>query len=336
MQRSHSLLVCILAASVPLLGCGPGSSLTEDDDRRDGGTSTYDTGTADTGAQPDDTGIVVTHPPDSDTGVMDTNITPTDTGEVADSGSDTGAEDSGTPEDSGVPTDTGLVDSGSTDTGTTDTGTTDTGTLPDTPAGCPADGLGESSLASPHVIAGNDAHYDANACSPDWFAIDMEADERLTVALNYGHVDETIDIDIKLFDAAGNQLAVSEETTGHEEFAYDTDIARRVFLKVFDYYGEGGDYAMTLNVRGGTPTGDMTATGRIAYEDRPVIPGSSGPGSPVVTDARAVVVEVVETSSGRTVGAGVTNASGSYSVPFDGANGNQYYVRVPARIDGAR
>ena len=107
------------------------------------------------------------------------------------------------------------------------------------------------------------------ATDKDFFALSLNAGETIAIAMTGP---SGVDWDLKLVNAAGTQLAISQGSTATENLSYTATTATTVYANVYAYSGTSATpYNLGLTYSGGTTGGDTTAPTASATES-----GTSG------------------------------------------------------------
>ena len=168
-------------------------------------------------------------------------------------------------------------------------------------------------LATANVVAKTFTAIQGNltvATDKDFFALSMNPGETLAIAMTGP---TGVDWDLKLVNAAGTQLAISQGSTATENITYTNSgtTATTVYANVYAYSGVSATpYNLALTYSGGTTGGDTTAPTSSASET-----GTSGTITLAATASDNVGVSKVEFYiDGALVG---TDTTSPYSVTYD-------------------
>lgn len=115
------------------------------------------------------------------------------------------------------------------------------------PADCQDDGFEENDSRSAAAALGDGSHGDLMICDEDhdWYVVGAGAGT-LTAAIYFAHAES--DLDLELFDAAGNRLDSSAGTGDSETIEYAVTAAGDYYIHVFAYSGARAGYSLTVTV----------------------------------------------------------------------------------------
>jgi hypothetical protein len=123
---------------------------------------------------------------------------------------------------------------------------------------CPEDWLDD-----PTPIEEGD-YLDLFVCNDDWYAVDVAADEMLTVSIDFVHADG--DLDLEIWN--GGNLVTSNGTSDSEVASYTSPTAQTLYAYVYGYNGAMGAYDMGITKGTGTPP--PTTCTDDGYEDNDI------------------------------------------------------------------
>ena len=123
---------------------------------------------------------------------------------------------------------------------------------------------------------GSGAEYDdltvSTVFDEDYFAVETEAGETITVDTTFDHTDG--DIDVRLLNASGGEVAISQSGTDDEEIEYTADRTGTYYVVVYGYAGAENDYDISVGTTGSTdnvaPTAAITVSDSAVWRDTTV------------------------------------------------------------------
>jgi hypothetical protein len=109
----------------------------------------------------------------------------------------------------------------------------------------------DSASEAPYLSAGYYSDLTVTERDSDWYSAELCAGGTLRVGLYFS--DLLGDVDMKLYDAAEEQLSISASGTDNEQISYTAPSAGRLFWKVYGYNGAENSYEMSVSIEGCGP-----------------------------------------------------------------------------------
>ncbi len=112
---------------------------------------------------------------------------------------------------------------------------------------CPDALDGNSSMATAASVSA-ETLFGLAVCDnvPDWFDVDAEDGQTVTVTISFTH--SSGDLDLEAYDSNGNRLASSATTSNEESISLTKNGA--LFIKVFGYQGDSNTYSLRVETEG--------------------------------------------------------------------------------------
>lgn len=106
----------------------------------------------------------------------------------------------------------------------------------------------------------------------DYFAVETEAGETVTVDTTFDHTDG--DIDVALLNASGGQVAIAQSATDDEEIEYTADRTGVYYVVVYGFAGAENDYDLSVETTGAadnvSPTAAITTSDSAVWRNTTV------------------------------------------------------------------